>query len=263
MTRMSAVAVMAVFLLSLGLAGCTIQPVQSIRPPEVQVDSAEPVDYTLNPELRFLLETPVAERAVDATERIDFVRNPELRFLLQTPSAEAVGEASEPIDYALNPELRFLLETPATSAAVDATESIDYALNPELRFLQERPAATASARVGSLPAVYSATGIDSVAGEWLFESEGGQEIIRLARDGTISRLVDSSEAVDLGEYWFSDGEFHVVGAGGTEVEESVFHVVVEADQDGTRLRFELCGGNCADAASVEWLHGLTQVQSEG
>jgi hypothetical protein len=157
---------------------------------------------------------------------------------------------------------------PAPEAQVAVEPTPDFVLNPELRFLLPRSEArfeTEDLMVGAghTPAETVATRTENVAGEWMCEQEEGQQLIRLDPDGRISRLVGVDDAVDIGYFWFSDDELHIISDVDRAANESVFHVVMEVEDGETFLRFEQCGGNCANAANIDWLAGLKRVESQG
>lgn len=135
-------------------------------------------------------------------------------------------------------------------AAVEA--AVDYRLNPELLFLERAGYATFA------PATVAVTEAGQLVGEWVCEEEAGQQVIRMDPDGRIFRVHGPHDAVDIGYFWFSDGEFHVVSDVDEAANESVFHVAMEANETGTVLRFAQCGGNCPNAGDIEWLNGLTR-----
>lgn len=118
------------------------------------------------------------------------------------------------------------------------------------------------AETGELPAIYVATNADYVAGEWVCDQADGHQVIRLELDGRISRVLGPEDAIDIGYFWFKNDEFHVMSDVDGAAHESVFHVIVETDATGTHLRLEQCGGNCPNAAEIEWLEGLTLVESK-
>ena len=141
---------------------------------------------------------------------------------------------------------------------------VDYKLNPELRDLQQ----WADARLtlpepandaGAMPNFLIASSADSVMGDWMCEQEGETITIRLEQDGAISRVFAPEDVIDIGYFWFSGDEFHVVSDVDQANHLSVFHVVVETGTDGTFLRLEQCGGDCPNAAGVEWLNGLRRL----
>ena len=147
----------------------------------------------------------------------------------------------------------------APEAQVSPEEAIDFDLNPELKFLVRTTDAELAA--SDLSATNFATGADIVVGEWICEQEDGPQMIRLEPDGRIVRVLGAGDAIDIGAFWFSDGEFHVVSDVDEAALESVFRVVVETVDEGTYLHFEPCGGNCANACDIEWQNGLRLYES--
>ena len=186
---------------------------------------------------------------------------------IQAPEAKVDVEA--PVDYKLNPELLFLERTRKAElaadelAVVDVEPTVDYKLNPELLFLEQVAQTEVAAQdlaieIGSAPASFVVTEASHLVGEWICEEEEGHRLIRMDPDGRILRVLGPNDAVDIGYFWFSDGEFHVISDVDEAANESVFHVGMEVDETGTILRFVQCGGNCANAGDIEWLNGLTR-----
>ena len=184
---------------------------------------------------------------------------------LEAPEA-TIGPAEKP-DFAMNPELRILFQEPDSQPMAEVPVSeLDFAMNPELRVLFEETAVQSVAEtpfdnVGDMSAVFFANSASYVAGEWLCEQDDGTALIRIDPDGRIMRILPTNDAVDVGTFWFSDREFHVVSAEGDTSLESVFNVTVEVEGDHIFMRLEPCGGNCTDAAGIQWLQGLTRVAS--
>ena len=170
------------------------------------------------------------------------------------PEAQVGGEGT--LDYKMNPELLFLER--AQDARLAAEADIDYKMNPELLFLERAQDTRLAAEADSAPAGTAVTEASYVVGEWICEQEDGQQLIRMDPDGRLIRVLGPNDAIEIGQFWFSDGEFHVVSDVDDAADQSVFHIVAEADETGTHLRFEQCGGNCSNAGDIEWLNGLTR-----
>lgn len=120
--------------------------------------------------------------------------------------------------------------------------------------LEEVPGAA-----GDLGEIFLATDASYVVGEWICDQKSGEGIIRLDPDGRIIRMIETGDTVDIGYFWFADGDFHVMSDVDSANHESVFRAIVEASGDGVFLRLEQCGGDCPDAANINWLSGLEQV----
>ena len=140
-------------------------------------------------------------------------------------------------------------------AMVGGDGVINYKLNPELLFIERQQAARMAEEELAGMAVTDAS---QIVGEWICEQEDGQQLIRMDPDGRLVRVLGPGDAVEFGQFWLSDGEFHVVSDVDNAADESAFHAFVESDETGTYLRFELCGGNCPNAGDIEWLNGLTR-----
>jgi hypothetical protein len=248
MKRMSVVALLIVSLTALVFAGCTLQLEQPLQAPQAQVDADAVVDYKLNPELLFLERAQGAEveadalAVVDVENAVDYRLNPELLFLERSQNAEVEADAL---------------------AVVDVENAVDYKLNPELRFLKRAPNVEFALQelvpeAGIAPASFVVTDARPLIGEWICDEEDGQMLIRMDPDGRIYHVLGPNDAVDIGYFWFSDGEFHVVSDVDEAANVSVFHVGMEKDETGAVLRFAQCGGNCANAGGIDWLNGLTQ-----
>ena len=165
------------------------------------------------------------------------------------------------IDYKLNPELLVLERQQDSESAAEelmAEGAIDYVLNPELLFLERQQTVSQMAEADYAPTGIAVTGVSYVVGEWICEQEDGHQLIRMDPDGRLIRVLGPNDAVEIGQFWFSDGAFHVVSDVDNATNESAFHAFIESDESGTYLRFEQCGGNCADAGDIEWLNGLTR-----
>jgi len=112
---------------------------------------------------------------------------------------------------------------------------------------------------GDLGEIFSATNRDYVVGEWQCEHADGTGLIRLDPDGRIIRVLEPGDTVDVGYFWFADGDFHVMSDVDGANHESIFHAIVEASGDGVFMRLEQCGGDCPNAANIEWLSGLERT----
>ena len=150
-----------------------------------------------------------------------------------------------------------------TGAVVGGDGVIDYRLNPELLLIERQRTARMAeeelaAGAGSELAGMAVPDASQIVGEWICEQEDGQQLIRMDPDGRIVRVLGPDDAVEFGQFWFSDGEIHVVSDVDDAADMSAFHAFVESDETGTTLRFELCGGNCPNAGDIEWLNGLTR-----
>ena len=142
--------------------------------------------------------------------------------------------------------------------AVGADGAIDYKMNPELLFLERAQDARLAAEDDATLAGTAVTEASYLVGEWICEQEDGQQLIRMDPDGRLIRVLGPNDAIEIGQFWFSDGEFHVVSDVDDTTDESAFHLFLESDETGTHLRFAQCGGNCPDAGDIEWLNGLTR-----
>lgn len=151
------------------------------------------------------------------------------------------------------------LETPEEQAP--AKGAVDLALNPELRVLLDEVQPGMMAE--NLAEIFFATNANYVVGEWHCAEKDGHGVIRMDADGRIYRVLGPTDAVDIGFFWFSEGEFHIMSDVDQAAHESIFNAYVETTSDGTFLRLEQCGGDCPDAAGIEWLHGLTRVEPTG
>ena len=148
-----------------------------------------------------------------------------------------------------------------TGAVVGGDGVIDYRLNPELLLIERQRAARMAEEelaAGAELVGMAVTDASQIVGEWICEQEDGQQLIRMDPDGRIVRVLGPDDAVEFGQFWFSDGEFHIVSDVDDAVDMSAFHAFVESDETGTYLRFELCGGNCPNAGDIEWVNGLTR-----
>ena len=112
---------------------------------------------------------------------------------------------------------------------------------------------------GDLGEIFIATNRDYVVGEWECAQAGGTGLIRLDPDGRIIRILGANDMADIGYFWFSDGDFHVMSDVDGADHLSVFHAIIEASGDGVFMRLQQCGGDCPNAANIEWLSGLERT----
>jgi hypothetical protein len=242
MKRMTAVALVVLVLVGMALAGCAVELIEA---PMEEESAATAPGYATQTELRYL-------------DRV---------FL--DGSMEQPGMAMAP-DLAMNPELRFLDRAFIDGSMEQAGMAMapDLATNPELRFLDRvYMAGFVSDEIvldaGAMPALFFVTTPEHLAGTWSCAMTGCEQRILMELDGTISRVLGPNDTVEIGYFWFSDGAFHVVGEFDDTAAESAFHVFAETEGDVTFLRLKQCGGNCADAAGIEWLQGLNRIEPAG
>ena len=163
------------------------------------------------------------------------------------------------LDLTLNPELRRFFDAPQASK-VQMTEeyALDLTLNPELRRFFDAPQAKQPMALSEPAQILMATSANAIAGEWICDLAGQPSVIRMNTNGRIVR-VSEAETVYVSVFWFSDGELHIMSSAEQADDESVFHATMETTDDGTFLNLEQCGGNCADAAGIQWLQGLERI----
>ena len=119
------------------------------------------------------------------------------------------------------------------------------------------------AEVIGLPAVFMATALEYMAGTWMCEQDGEAKLIRFDNDGVYYEIRGANDAVAVGNFWFSDGELHVISNVDEAILEGVFQAIIEMEGDAAQLKLESCGGNCLTVAGIQWEEGFTRVEPGG
>ena len=114
-----------------------------------------------------------------------------------------------------------------------------------------------------MPAFFVATNPSYMTGTWTCGEGDQSKLIRFDPDGVFYQVMGPNDAIPVGHFWFSDGEFHVVSDRDEMNAEGVFEVTAVVDQGETYLTFKSCGGNSIHVDEIDWEAGMQMLLPPG